>query len=128
MQAADRLAQAARDVLDEFGTSSDGLQALYQTLAAWEAEKVKAALQALTDENKRLGLYEMGEKAQAAPTPELDRMTAHRAAFFIERFKKEEKLLGPNEQAALDFVLAMLAAAPQPEAAKQAEREPKTHL
>jgi hypothetical protein len=28
------------------------------------------------------------------------------------RFKKEEKLLGPNEQAALDFVIDMLATSP----------------
>lgn len=39
-------------------------------------------------------------------------MTAHRAIYFMERFKKEEKLLGPNEQAAVDFVIAMLSAAP----------------
>ena len=35
-------------------------------------------------------------------------MTAHRAIYFMERFKREEKLLGPNEQAALDFVISML--------------------
>jgi len=39
-------------------------------------------------------------------------MTAHRAQYFMERFKREEKLLGPNEQAALDFVIAMLATPP----------------
>lgn len=44
------------------------------------------------------------------PTPELQRMTASRAAFFVERFLREEKLLGPNEQAALQFVLARIAA------------------
>lgn len=48
----------------------------------------------------------------ADPTPELQRMTAHRAAYFMERFLKEEKLLGPNEQAALHFVIAMLEAQP----------------
>ena len=41
-------------------------------------------------------------------------MTAERAAHFMERFKKEEKLLGPNERAAIDFVLAMLAAPAAP--------------
>jgi hypothetical protein len=35
-------------------------------------------------------------------------MTACRAVYFMERFKREEKLLGPNEQAALDFVIAVL--------------------
>lgn len=39
-------------------------------------------------------------------------MTAERAKYFMERFKHEEKLLGPNEQAALDFVISMLNAAP----------------
>lgn len=44
---------------------------------------------------------------------ELQRMTAQRAVFFLERFKREEKMLGPNEQAALDF--AILALRPQSE-------------
>lgn len=38
-----------------------------------------------------------------------DKMTASRASFFMERFLKEEKLLGPNEQAALHFVIDLLA-------------------
>lgn len=41
-------------------------------------------------------------------TDKLPPMTASRAAYFMERFKKEEKLLGPNEQAAVDFVIEML--------------------
>lgn len=36
-------------------------------------------------------------------------MTPLKAAFFMKRFKSDEKMLGPNEQAAIDFVLAMLA-------------------
>ena len=36
-------------------------------------------------------------------------MTAERAAFFLRRFKSEEKMLGPNEQAAIDFALDALA-------------------
>ena len=40
---------------------------------------------------------------------ELKRMTPSRAAYFMERFKREEKLLGPNEQAALTYVIDMLA-------------------
>jgi len=39
-------------------------------------------------------------------------MTPKRAHYFMERFKKEEKLLGPNEQAAVDYVLALLKAQP----------------
>lgn len=39
-----------------------------------------------------------------APNP----MTAERAAYFMRRFKHEEKLLGPNEQAAVDYVIALL--------------------
>ena len=46
---------------------------------------------------------------QAEPAQELvAKMTAGRAVYFMERFKREEKLLGPNEQAALDFVISML--------------------
>ncbi|MGO8242987.1 hypothetical protein [Rhizobium johnstonii] len=35
-------------------------------------------------------------------------MTAARAIYFLERFKREEKLLGPNEQLALDFSISAL--------------------
>ena len=38
----------------------------------------------------------------------VSKMTVRRAVYFMERFKREEKLLGPNEQAALDFVISML--------------------
>lgn len=46
-------------------------------------------------------------------------MTADRAAFFMIRFKREEKLLGPNEQAAVDFVIAMLNSQPAQPASAQ---------
>ncbi len=51
-----------------------------------------------------------------APAPDYPAspMTAKRAVYFMERFKREEKLLGPNEQAALDFVITMLEATPVP--------------
>ena len=42
-------------------------------------------------------------------------MTTERAAYFMRRFKHEEKLLGPNEQAAVDFVLDMLEPSPTAE-------------
>lgn len=67
---------------------------------AWNAWLARAAVEA--------------DRAQRVPDwwKPASGMTAHRAAFFMERFKREEKLLGPNEQAAIDFVLAMLSAAP----------------
>ncbi|MEW3707361.1 hypothetical protein QOZ51_19665, partial [Pseudomonas aeruginosa] len=36
-------------------------------------------------------------------------MSSERAAYFMRRFKSEEKLLGPNEQAAVDYVLSLIA-------------------
>lgn len=70
---------------------------------------------ATVDEVRRMASELQSLRAQAAEravpagvTPELLRMTPRRAAFFMERFLKEEKLLGPNEQAALNFVIAML--------------------
>jgi hypothetical protein len=35
-------------------------------------------------------------------------MTADRAIYFLKRFKSEEKMLGPNEQKALDFAIEAL--------------------
>jgi len=46
-----------------------------------------------------------GVPEQAAPG-----MTAERASYFMRRFLKEEKLLGPNEQAAMHYVISLLAA------------------
>jgi hypothetical protein len=37
-------------------------------------------------------------------------MTARRAEMFMSRFKHEEKMLGPNEQASLDYVIDILVA------------------
>ncbi|WP_176492033.1 hypothetical protein [Pseudomonas aeruginosa] len=45
-------------------------------------------------------------QAKQAERPE---MSPERAAYFMRRFKSEEKLLGPNEQAAVDYVLSLLA-------------------
>lgn len=47
-------------------------------------------------------------QALAVHAEPVSKMTTHRAIYFMERFKREEKLLGPNEQAALDFVISML--------------------
>ncbi|WP_204273149.1 hypothetical protein, partial [Stenotrophomonas maltophilia] len=46
-------------------------------------------------------LAAQAEQAEA----ERPEMSSERAAYFMRRFKSEEKLLGPNEQAAVDYVL-----------------------
>lgn len=57
----------------------------------------------------------------------VEKMTAHRAVYFMERFKHEEKLLGPNEQAALDFVISMLEAQPEQETVEQERKAFEQH-
>lgn len=52
--------------------------------------------------------------AQQVAVPQGLSMTAEKAAYFMRRFKTEEKLLGPNEQDAIDYVLILLSAAPKP--------------
>ena len=64
--------------------------------------------------------------AQQEPAKPMD---AHRAAYFMRRFLHEEKMLGPNEQAALHFTIAALEAmesAAQPQEPPQQERKPMT--
>ena len=61
--------------------------------------------------------------AQREPATPMD---AHRAAYFMRRFLHEEKMLGPNEQAALHFTIAALEAmesAAQPQEPPQQERK-----
>jgi hypothetical protein len=41
-------------------------------------------------------------------TSALKPMTPSRAIYFLKRFKREEKLLGPNEQLAIDFSIEVL--------------------
>lgn len=56
-------------------------------------------------------------------------MDAHRAAYFMRRFLHEEKMLGPNEQAALHFTIDALEAmesAAQHQEPPQQERGPMT--
>lgn len=69
-------------------------------------------------ENNPVDIALKAQVAVVQQEPMASAMTAQRAAYFMERFKREEKLLGPNEQAAVDFVLAMLntvqPAKPQP--------------
>ncbi|WP_225037712.1 hypothetical protein [Pseudomonas aeruginosa] len=62
-------------------------------------------------------LREVGPELDAQPSPaqaeqaeaERPEMSSERAAYFMRRFKSEEKLLGPNEQAAVDYVLSLIA-------------------
>lgn len=61
---------------------------------------------------------------KAAPTP----MTAHRAAWFLERFKRDEKLLGPNEQKALLFAIEALEGMSAQHAAQPVAQEPAGRL
>ncbi len=57
------------------------------------------------------------EQLEAQPSPaqaeqaeaERPEMSSERAAYFMRRFKAEEKMLGPNEQAAVDYVLSLIA-------------------
>jgi hypothetical protein len=60
-------------------------------------------------------VYRLHAAAQPAAggEPATKPMTRERAAYFMERFRREEKLLGPNEQAAVAFVIAMLEAPEQ---------------
>ncbi|MCZ7938476.1 hypothetical protein [Agrobacterium salinitolerans] len=44
------------------------------------------------------------------PEGTVGEMTPGRAIYFLERFKREEKMLGPHEQWALDFSIAALSA------------------
>lgn len=63
--------------------------------------------------------------AQQEPAKPMD---AHRAAYFMRRFLHEEKMLGPNEHAALQFTIAALEAleSAQHQEPPQQERKPMT--
>ncbi|MFG8465948.1 hypothetical protein [Pseudomonas sp. 19064969] len=52
---------------------------------------------------------DVAEAAAEQAEAERPEMSPERAAYFMRRFKSEEKLLGPNEQAAVDYVLSLLA-------------------
>ena len=78
---------------------------------------VEQALEALEYENSWHEIFKVRPHASTVDAitalrtvlaQPVSKMTTHRAIYFMERFKREEKLLGPNEQAALDFVISML--------------------
>lgn len=64
-------------------------------------------------------------ESPAVKAEPVGKMTAQRAKFFLERFKREEKLLGPNEQAGLNYAIAALEREQYAPAAKD-EAEPLT--
>ncbi|ENT5162561.1 TPA: hypothetical protein ACRMT2_004255 [Pseudomonas aeruginosa] len=82
-----------------------------------EAERIER-LQAFREQLDPLNLAPHAEAFNEAPADALrpeqaeaerPEMSPERAAYFMRRFKSEEKLLGPNEQAAVDYVLSLLA-------------------
>lgn len=76
--------------------NSDGNRIAQRALDAWASQ----------EQAQQTSTWTNGTRAPFEARP----MTASKAAYFMERFKHEEKLLGPNEQKALDFVLAILKA------------------
>lgn len=83
---------------------------------AWEGWQARAALAQPSPAQ--------AEQAEA----ERPGMSPERAAYFMRRFKSEEKLLGPNEQAAVDYVLSLLAQHERIVGALRAEVERSAHL
>ena len=71
-----------------------------QPKQCWKCGDSDATFQAKCD----VPTCEMRGQPSQATNP----MTAERAAYFMRRFKREEKLLGPNEQTAIDYVIALL--------------------
>lgn len=67
----------------------------------------------------RLILAQQAEPVEPATAQDEREMTADRAAYLMRRFKSEEKMLGPNEQAAIDYVLGLLSTRPA-----QTEQQP----
>lgn len=84
---------------------------LAQTQSYWMAWQARAALAQPSPLQS--------EQAEA----ERPEMSPERAAYFMRRFKSEEKLLGPNEQAAVDYVLSLLAQHDRIVGALRAERD-----
>ncbi|EPA6883475.1 hypothetical protein ACQ477_005406 [Pseudomonas aeruginosa] len=75
-------------------------------LYAWGAEYPEEGCVLLDEETTNSQPSPAQAEQAEAERPE---MSPERAAYFMRRFKSEEKLLGPNEQAAVDYVLSLLA-------------------
>lgn len=85
--------------LDDVHSSAESLLAMIKDQAPTQAAQGLAGA-ALAQPSPA-----QAEQAEA----ERPEMSPERAAYFMRRFKPEEKLLGPNEQAAVDYVLSLLA-------------------
>ncbi|HGK8919239.1 TPA: hypothetical protein ACJ9B8_000182 [Pseudomonas aeruginosa] len=75
------------------------------------ARKLFEEMALIADDEKCIRML-AGALTQPSPAQaeaERPEMSPERAAYFMRRFKSEEKLLGPNEQAAVDYVLSLLA-------------------
>lgn len=89
----------------------------FESTPEQEAERIER-LQAFREQLDPLNLAPHAEAFNEAPAEALKpeqaeaerpEMSSERAAYFMRRFKSEEKLLGPNEQAAVDYVLSLIA-------------------
>ncbi|EPK5820817.1 hypothetical protein L4Z93_000913 [Pseudomonas aeruginosa] len=110
--------RAALDFIAPDGTAE---QLESETCIEWrqqDADFLEAGLYAFCAEYPEEGGVLLDEEPTIAqPSPlqseqaeaERPEMSPERAAYFMRRFKSEEKLLGPNEQAAVDYVLSLLA-------------------
>ncbi len=110
--------RAALDFIAPDGTAE---QLKSEACIEWrqqDADFLEAGLYAFCAEYPEEGGVLLDEEPTTAqPSPlqseqaeaERPEMSPERAAYFMRRFKSEEKLLGPNEQAAVDYVLSLLA-------------------
>ncbi|HGI9239880.1 hypothetical protein [Pseudomonas aeruginosa] len=89
----------------------------FESTPEQEAERIER-LQAFREQLDPLNLAPHAKAFNEAPAEALKseqaeaerpEMSSERAAYFMRRFKSEEKLLGPNEQAAVDYVLSLIA-------------------
>ncbi|EZO20998.1 hypothetical protein [Pseudomonas aeruginosa] len=90
--------------LDDVHSSAESLLAMIKDQAPTQAAQGLAGA-ALAQPSPAQAEQAEAEQAEA----ERPEMSPERAAYFMRRFKSEEKLLGPNEQAAVDYVLSLLA-------------------
>ena len=114
--------QEVMALVDEFGDSRrrqgndeyspESANRRYAAQYGKDADELRAAIERALREQVR----EVPDGWNPSDKP----VTPERALYFMERFKREEKLLGPHEQAAVDFVIGLLSAAPtQPAQAEQ---------
>ena len=98
--------------------TSDGAYHYLHTESEWRAWQAAQAAQPAHHLPEAGNMVAQPEGWKPSDKP----MTNERARYFMERFKNEEKLLGPHEQSAVDYVIAMLQQA-QPERAPLSDAE-----